>query len=161
MALLVGRHLNKIDKKGRVSVPKPFRESFLAKGFLSIFVFPYFKYPAIEGADEAFMERITESLEENLELFSEDQDDLASITLEYTFQLAFDPEGRVTLPRELCEHAGLDGEALFIGRGSRFQIWSPELYQEHRGGAFERAKAKGATLDLSRSRARPASDRGE
>ena len=162
MALLVGRHLNKIDKKGRVSVPKPFRERFLAKGFSSIYVFPYFKYPALEGADEAFMERINQSLEDNLALFSEDQDDLASITLEYTFELAFDPEGRVTLPRELCEHAGLDGEALFIGRGARFQIWSPELYQEHRGGAFERAKAKGATLNLaSRSSTHPDRDRGE
>jgi len=152
MALLVGRHLNKIDKKGRVSVPKPFREAFLAKGFMGVFVYPYFKYPAIEGTDEAFMQRVTDSLEENLELFSEDQDDLASITLEYTFKLAFDPEGRVSLPRELCEHAGLEGEALFIGRGSRFQIWSPELYREHRGGAFERAKAKGATLSLSPGR---------
>lgn len=159
MALLVGRHLNKIDKKGRVSVPKPFREAFMQKGYGGIYVFPYFKYPAIEGADEAFMERITESLENNLELFSEDQDDLASITLEYTSFLAFDPEGRVNLPGELCQHAGLKGEALFIGRGSRFQIWSPELYQEHRGGAFERAKAKGATLDLAPSRSRP--DKGE
>lgn len=149
MALLVGRHLNKIDKKGRVSVPKPFRESFLAKGFMAVYVYPYFKFPAIEGTDEAFMQRVTNSLEENLELFSEDQDDLASITLEYTFKLAFDPEGRVSLPKELCEHAGLSSEALFIGRGSRFQIWSPELYVEHRGGAFERAKAKGATLSLS------------
>ena len=149
MALLVGRHLNKIDKKGRVSVPKPFREAFLAKGFMGVFVYPYFKYPALEGTDEAFMQRVTDSLESNVDLFSEEQDDLASITLEYTFKLAFDPEGRVSLPAELCEHAGLKGEALFIGRGSRFQIWSPELYREHRGGAFERAKAKGATLTLS------------
>jgi len=152
MALLVGRHLNKIDKKGRVSIPKPFREAFLAKGFMGVFVYPYFKYPALEGTDEAFMQRVTDSIEGNLDLFSEDQDDLASITLEYTFQLSFDPEGRVSLPRELCDHAGLNDEALFIGRGSRFQIWSPELYKEHRGGAFERAKAKGATLTLTADR---------
>jgi MraZ protein len=160
MALLVGRHLNKIDKKGRVSVPKPFREAFLSKGFMGVFVYPYFKYPALEGTDEAFMQRVTDSIESNMDMFSEDQDDLASITLEYTFQLAFDPEGRVSLPRELCVHAGLDSEALFIGRGSRFQIWSPELYKEHRGGAFERAKAKGATLNLSPA-ATPLRERGE
>jgi len=160
MSVLVGRHLYKIDKKGRVSVPKPFRESFLAKVFMGVYVYPYFKFPALEGTDEAFMQRVTDSLEENLELFSEDQDDLASITLEYTFKLAFDPEGRVSLPKELCEHAGLKDEALFIGRGSRFQIWSPELYREHRGGAFERAKAKGATLSLSPNR-KPERDGGK
>ena len=149
MALLVGRHLNKIDKKGRVSVPKPYREAVLAEGFAGVYVYPYFKYPALEGAGEAFMQRVAESMEDNLALFSDAQEDLAAITLENTFQLSFDPEGRISLPAELCRHAGLDGQALFVGRGSRFQIWAPEVYDEHRGGALERAKATGATLQLS------------
>ncbi|OEJ67901.1 division/cell wall cluster transcriptional repressor MraZ [Magnetovibrio blakemorei] len=149
MALLVGRHLNKIDKKGRVSVPKPYREAVLAEGFAGVYIYPYFKFPALEGAGEAFMKRISASLEDNLELFSDAQEDLAAITLENTFQLSFDPEGRISLPVELCLHAGLDGQALFVGRGSRFQIWSPDAYEEHRSGALERAKATGATLKLS------------
>jgi len=149
MALLVGRHLNKIDKKGRVSVPKPYREAVLAEGFAGVYIYPYFKYPALEGAGEAFMQRISASLEDNLELFSEAQEDLAAIMLENTFQLAFDTDGRISLPQELCQHAGLDGQALFVGRGSRFQIWSPDTYEEYRGGALERAKATGATLKLS------------
>ncbi len=153
MTLLVGRHLNKIDRKGRVSIPKPFREAVIVAqnarhGFAGVYVYPYFKYPAIEGASEAFMRRLAESLEGNLDLFSEDQEDLAAITLESAYQLAFDPEGRVSLPRELREHAGIEGEALFVGRGSRFQIWSPAAYREHRGEALARARAKGATLSL-------------
>jgi len=149
MALLVGRHLNKIDKKGRVSVPKPYREAVIAEGFAGVYIYPYFKYPALEGAGEAFMQRLSASLDDNLELFSEAQEDIAAITLENTFQLSFDPEGRISLPTELCRHAGLDGQALFVGRGSRFQIWSPDAYQQHRGGALEKAKATGATLQLS------------
>ncbi|HEY9079540.1 division/cell wall cluster transcriptional repressor MraZ [Magnetovibrio sp.] len=149
MALLVGRHLNKIDKKGRVSVPKPYREAVTSEGFAGVYIFPYFKYPALEGAGEAFMQRLSASLDDNLELFSDAQESLAAITLENTFQLAFDPEGRISLPTELCQHAGLDGQALFVGHGSRFQIWSPDTYQEHRGGALEKAKAEGATLQLS------------
>ena len=152
MALLVGRHLNKIDKKGRVSVPKPYREAVLAEGFAGVYVYPYFKYPALEGAGEAFMKRLSESMEDNLDLFSDEQEDLAAITLENTFQLAFDSEGRIVLPQDLCAHAGLSDQALFVGRGSRFQIWSPEAYQEHRSGALERAKATGATLRLSPKR---------
>ncbi|MCW8916065.1 MAG: division/cell wall cluster transcriptional repressor MraZ [Magnetovibrio sp.] len=152
MALLVGRHLNKIDKKGRVSVPKPYREAVLAQGFAGVYIYPYFKYPALEGAGEAFMQRLSESLEDNLALYSDEQEDIAAITLENTFQLAFDSEGRINLPTELCQHAGLDGQALFVGRGSRFQIWSPDAYQEHRSGALERAKATGATLQLSPKR---------
>lgn len=149
MALLVGRHLNKIDKKGRVSVPKPFREAMIAQGFAGIYVFPYFQSPALEGAGEAFMQRLTESLEGNLDLFSEDQEDLAAITLESTHQLAFDPEGRVSLPQSLRDHAGLTDQALFVGRGSRFRIWLPSAYDEHAAGQMERAKAKGVTLSLA------------
>lgn len=158
MALLVGRHLNKIDKKGRVSVPKPYREAVLGEGFAGVYIYPHFKYPALEGAGEAFMERLSSSLEDNLELFSDTQDDLVAITLESAFQLSFDPEGRIGLPVELCQHAGLDGQALFVGRGTRFQIWSPDAYDAHHGDALARAKANGATLQLS-PRPGPPSDR--
>jgi len=48
MALLVGRHTNKIDKKGRVSVPKSFRVSFAKQDFNGVYAYPLFKFPAIE-----------------------------------------------------------------------------------------------------------------
>ena len=159
MALLVGRHLNKIDKKGRVSVPKPFREAMTRQGFAGIYVFPYFQSPALEGAGEAFMQRLTDSLEDNLDLFSEEQEDLAAITLESTYQLPFDPEGRVSLPQELRDHAGLTDKALFVGRGSRFRIWLPEAYDEHASGQVQRAKAKGITLSLSPAKGPSGPDR--
>lgn len=155
MALLVGRHLNKIDKKGRVSIPKPFRAAMVAQGFAGVYIFPYFQSPALEGTGEAFMQRLTNSLEENFDLFSEDQEDLAAITLESTHQLAFDPEGRVSLPLELRQHAGLTNQALFVGRGSRFRIWTPEAYELHSSGQLERAKARGVTLPLSPSPTKP------
>ncbi|MBL4692300.1 MAG: division/cell wall cluster transcriptional repressor MraZ [Magnetovibrio sp.] len=149
MALLVGRHLNKIDKKGRVSVPKPFRAAMVDQGFAGIYIFPYFQSPALEGTGEAFMQRLTNSLEENFDMFSEDQEDLAAITLESTHQLSFDPEGRVTLPAELCQHAGLTTQALFVGRGSRFRIWAPDAYGLHSQGQMDRARSRGVTLPLS------------
>ncbi len=156
MALLVGRHLNKVDKKGRVSIPKQFRDALVASsgasGIARVYIFPFFKYPALEGAGETFMNRLSQSLDDNLDLFSDDQEDLASITLESAHQLSFDSEGRVVLPGELCTHAEITNEALFVGRGSRFQIWSPELYEKHRGTAFARAREKGTTLNLGPAR---------
>ena len=58
MPLLVGRYVNKIDKKGRGSVPKPFRDSFKGQGFKGIYAYPLFKYPAIEACGEDFMMRL-------------------------------------------------------------------------------------------------------
>lgn len=147
MPLLVGRHVNKIDKKGRVSVPKPFRDAFNGRSPHGLYAYPSFKYPAIEACSEEFLARLSSSVED-LDYFSEDQDDLASVILENADRLPFDPEGRVVLPGYLLEHANLTDRAVFVGRGSQFRIWEPEDYEKHRRQAFERVRSRGATLRL-------------
>ncbi len=148
MPVMVGRHLNRIDRKGRVSVPKSFRD-FLQEqgGFAGIYAYALINEPGVEGCGETFMARLAASVEQ-YGLFSNDHDEFALALLENAHQLAFDPEGRVTLPSELIEHAGLDGEVLFVGRGGRFQMWSPLTYQRHREEAMSRLKSRGATLQL-------------
>jgi len=54
----------------------------------------------------------------------------------------------VVLPPELLEHAGITSEALFVGRGTRLQIWTPETYAKHARQTFEKARSRGATLKL-------------
>jgi len=147
MSLLVGKHVNRIDKKGRVSVPKPFRAAFKDQQFAGIYVFPLFKAPALEACGEDFMSRLSESLED-LDMFSDEQDDLASIILEAAHALSFDPEGRVALPKEFLSHAGISSQVLFVGRGARMQIWEPKAYEANRTRAFERARSLGSTLRL-------------
>jgi len=147
MALLVGQHLNGIDKKGRVSVPKPFRAALEVEGFAGIYAYPLFKFPAVEACGEAFMTRLSASLDQ-LDMFSDDQDDLAAVILENAHALAFDTEGRITLPEPLIAAGGFTSKALFVGRGGRFQIWAPNAYKAHRADAFERARARGITLKL-------------
>jgi len=155
MALFVGRYVNRIDKKGRVSVPKPFREAFDGQSFNGLYVYPLFKFNAFEACDEDFMNRLADSVED-LPLFSDEHDDL-SVILESAHRLPFDPEGRVVLPKDVVKTAGIAGQALFVGRGRRFQIWEPKAYDTNRGEAFERARARGATLKLRR----PDADKGE
>lgn len=148
MALFVGRHLNKIDKKGRTSVPKPFRASFEEQSFRGMYAYPSFKFPAIAACGEAFMTLLSDSLAEETDFFSDDQDDLAAVILENATQLSFDAEGRVILPQELLDHAGITEEALFVGRGREMFIWEPKAYEAHAKGAFERAKSAKRTLKL-------------
>jgi MraZ protein len=148
MTLFVGRHVNKIDKKGRVSVPKSFRSAFVSQSFNGIYVYPLFKFNSFEACDEAFMERMSDSLED-LPMFSDEQDDL-SVILESTHRLPFDPEGRVALPKEVLSVVGITTQVLFVGRGRRFQIWEPKAYEKNRGQAFDRALVRGATLQLRR-----------
>lgn len=150
MALFVGKHVNKIDKKGRVSVPKPFRAALQGRGLSSLYIYPRFKQSALEACDQAFMDRLSRSLDE-LDLFSEDQDDLASVILANAHELTFDPEGRIVLPPDLAEYAEISNEVIFVGQGPRFQIWQPKAYQSFSEMAFQRAKSRGATLKLAKA----------
>lgn len=154
MPFMVGRYVNKIDRKGRVSVPKSFRD-FLAQQsseFAGIYAYPHFKMPAIEACGETVMKQLADSIDD-LDMFSDDQDDLVSIVLESAHPLPFDPEGRIVLPAELLDHGTLSGEALFVGRGARFAIWNPAAFAEHQRQAFARARNNGATMRLRRSEA--------
>ena len=148
MALFVGKHVNKIDKKGRVSVPKPFRTALQARGLSSLYIYPRFKQQALEACDEEFMTRLSRSLDD-LDLFSDDQDDLASVILANAHELNFDPEGRIVLPPDLAAYAEIKSEVVFIGQGPRFQIWQPQTFETFSTMAFQRAKSRGATLKLA------------
>ncbi len=156
MPVLVGTHVNKIDRKGRVSVPKQFRDVLQTSQprYAGIFAFPLFTAPAIEACGEDFMSRISNSLG-RLDLFSVEQDDMAKLVLGSTHQLPFDTEGRVVLPGALLEHAEISGEALFVGQGERFQIWGADNYRKHLAEAVERARAGNATLPLAPSGSAP------
>lgn len=147
MAVFIGRHINRIDKKGRISVPKPFRSVFKNQGFKGIYVYPSFKAAALEACDEEFISRVATSLDD-LDLFSDEQDDLAATILENTQALPFDTEGRIILPRDFLDYAGITADAAFVGRGTRFQIWEPGAYETHRARAVDRARSRGATLKL-------------
>ena len=108
MAMFVGRHVNKIDQKRRVSVPKPFRAALQSVGSQILYLYPLFKVPAVEACDEAFMSRLSASLDD-LDMFSDEQDDLAAIVMENAHALNFDTEGRVQLPKEIVEHTVVRG----------------------------------------------------
>ncbi len=41
-----------------------------------------------------------------------------------------DKQGRILLPDTHCEKAGLQGEIVFTGGGSRFEIWSKERHDK-------------------------------
>lgn len=148
MALFLSTFTNKIDKKGRVSVPATFRTTLSAQDFQGIAVFRSYKAPALESCGLDRMQRLSESVD-TLDLFSDEQDDLASTIFADTHQLPFDSEGRIMLPQDLMDHAGITTQACFVGRGATFQIWSPEGFAAHQEEARARLKAQKATLRLS------------
>jgi MraZ protein len=155
LALFLSTFVNKVDRKGRVSVPAPFRTALTGQNFNGIIAFRSFKLPALEACGIDRMEELSARIDA-LPEFSEDRDALSSILADAQ-QLAFDGEGRIVLPELLCQHAGIGESAAFVGLGRTFQIWEPQRFDTHQQEMRDRARRQGATLPAQPA-ARPLPD---
>ncbi len=145
LALFLSTYTNKIDKKGRVSVPAPFRAALEGQVHHGIVLFGSNQYSCIEGFDWAKMDEIGTRMD-HYDLFSDDQDDLATTIFGESVQLFFDGEGRITLPLDLMEAANLTDKATFVGLGRKFQIWSPDDFALRKNQARRAAAERGLTI---------------
>lgn len=151
MTLFLSTFVNKVDKKGRVSVPAPFRAALARQSFAGVVVYPSFVSPAIEGCGLDRMAELSQSVDQ-FNPFSDEHDAFASALFADSHQLAWDGEGRIVLPRTLLAHAGITGTATFVGRGATFQIWEPEAAGANQEAARQRARSERAALSLRRPR---------
>lgn len=129
MALFVSSFTNKIDRKGRVSVPASFRQILAAKGSEMVVLYPHPKHPAIEGSGMDWLEDYAARLDQ-LPEYDEDRDALLTLYAQVS-QVAADAEGRIIIPESLTAAAGLAETAVFVGAGNKFEIWEPTRYADH------------------------------
>ena len=144
MELFLSTYVNKVDRKGRVSVPATFRASLANQRFAGIVVFPSFIHAALEGGGIDRIEEMATRLD-SLPQFSEEYDNL-SLIFASAQQLPFDTEGRIVLPADLAAHAGIADSAAFVGLGRSFQVWEPDRLAEHTAMLRQRAREQGARL---------------
>jgi MraZ protein len=147
--VFVSTATNGIDGKGRVSVPAAFRSNVSGGPFDGIYVWPSFDGPWLEGGGQALMDDYLDMVED-MDPYDDARQALEQSIFGAARTLAFDANGRITLPRDLAEHAGLDGKATFVGLGRRFEIWNPESYEARASSA--RTFAKENKLKLRRPR---------
>ena len=148
MALFVSTFINKIDRKGRVSVPASFRAALSQQNFQGFAAFPSFTAQAIEGYPSSFLENLAAASSETYDVFSTELDDINTLIFASAHQISFDPEGRVILPEELIAHAGITDQAAFVGRGRTFQIWEPSALKARHSEARARAMANPPRITL-------------
>lgn len=148
MSRFTGQHRNRVDAKGRISIPAPFRAWLRATegdGGTVVVLAPSLIHPCIEGMTLAALDAIIRSLD-RLDLLSEEAQDIAAATCGCSLELEADREGRIVLPASLAAHAGLGEAALFVGMGRTFQIWEPEAGERRLTEARTRVRAGRLTL---------------
>ena len=125
MDLFVSKYFNKIDKKGRVSLPSSFRNVLPKSNRNEIILYKSIKSPSIEGCGVGRLKEIAKRIN-NLDFFSEDYDDFSTSIFSEIVPTKIDKEGRFLIPPELKNYAKITNEAAFYGKGHFFQIWEPK-----------------------------------
>ena len=138
MDLFLSQFVNRIDKKGRITLPSVFRNVLPKKSKNEIILFKSLKFNSIEGCSSERINRIAKRIDE-LDIFSDDQDDFTTSIFSEIVPTNIDKEGRFLIPDYLKKHSNISSEVTFVGQGHYFQIWEPKA-------AIERQKKSRARL---------------
>ncbi|ABE04620.1 MAG: division/cell wall cluster transcriptional repressor MraZ [Janthinobacterium lividum] len=136
---------NNIDKKGRVSVPANYRAVLGKEAFNGIIAYPSIRNNCIEACGISHIEKLRQMIE-SLDPYSEERDAFETIIFGEAVQLSFDGEGRVILPASLMQHAGIEDQVCFVGKGVIFEIWQPQNFKDYLASAQKLAHEKRLTL---------------
>ena len=146
MTHFLGTHQSRLDAKGRVSVPAPFRAALRGGSETATMILrPSHQLACIEAWPTTVFDALAAPLQQ-FDVFSDTQNDLATTLYADATPLDADKEGRIVLPERLLRHAGITDVMEFMGVGRIFQIWHPEAAERRRAEARERVRSGNLTL---------------
>ena len=131
--------INKVDAKGRVSLPADYRAIVKDLGS-EIVCYRSLNAPCIEGCTEDLLDKLATEIENSTDFFSETQDDLTNLIFGDAKRYTFDSTGRIMLSEKLLRHAEITDSAVFVGKGRKFQIWSDENWEKEEKKLREKIK---------------------
>jgi len=140
MDRFVSNYTLRLDSKGRVSIPAPFRSVLGRDGFDGLYCYPALDRSAIDAGGNALMSEI-EALIARFAPFSEAREQFATALYGTSETLKVDGEGRVILSEQLKGHAGITDAVAFVGLGHKFQIWEPKRFATELAEATDKVRA--------------------
>ena len=139
MSLFLSTFENKVDQKGRVSVPSQFRSIIQEEESNSLVLYESSINKCIEGCCVSRIEELSKKIDD-LDPFSNEKDAFLTIILGGSAQLQFDKDGRILIPKNLLDFANITTSAVFIGKGQIFEIWEPKSFEKYKEEAREKIK---------------------
>lgn len=121
--------INKVDKKGRVSIPAPFRP--VLGNVSRLYTLMSVDQPSVDAGGPELLER-GEAYLEKLDPFSAEYELYSFVLHGDSSELKIDGEGRISISDAIREQTGITDRAAFVGRGHFFQIWEPERFLAYR-----------------------------
>lgn len=139
MDRFVSNFTNRLDAKGRVSIPASFRAVLARDGFEGLYVYPSLYADALDCGGNGLLKEI-DALLAPLSPYSEERDAYAATLYGESEVLKIDGEGRVILTDTMKQRVSITNEVTFVGQGHKFQIWEPGRFRAHLAEARNRVR---------------------
>lgn len=123
--MFIGRHYHKLEAKGRLAIPREFREQLESGGVITrgldgcLFLFP-----------KSSWQQLTDKLA-SLPLTSQAARNFIRLIVQTAAPLDLDQQGRTLIPEYLKNLAQLKKQVVVAGALTRIEIWDRDLYHQH------------------------------
>lgn len=123
--MFVGKYYNSIDSKSRIIVPAKFRDELEGSCIIA---------KALDRCLTIYpREQWEKFVEEKLEILPTGNPQARKLKRHFYSSAAecdVDKQGRLTIPQELKEYAGITKELITVGSDKTIEIWSRENWEE-------------------------------
>jgi MraZ protein len=144
-----GTFENRLDKKGRVSVPADFRARLKGQAFDGIVAFPSLRHGsrhrALECSGTDRLDQMSASIDPT-QVMPGGTSATVQMLLGQARDLAFDGEGRIVLPEAFIAHLGSPERVTFVGQGPYFEIWEAGAFAERAAAMLQQGLAEADRL---------------
>lgn len=130
----------RLDSKGRVSIPAPYRAVLARDGFDGLYCYPSLDRPALDAGGNALLAEI-DALVARFPPYSDEREDLLAALYGTSETIKIDGEGRAILSEAMKSHAEIKDAVAFVGLGHKFQIWEPERFRAQLAEATGKVRA--------------------
>jgi MraZ protein len=137
---------NRIDAKGRVSVPSMFRSVLSALDIRELYCFQDFVFPAISAGGPELLDRFERQIGGE-DPFSPQANQMSLLIHGGGVFMKLDQEGRLMVTDLIRDFTGITTEVTFVGRADHFQLWAPQVFLETQAAAREERRLRGRRSD--------------
>lgn len=138
--MFIGEYSHSIDSKGRLAIPKKFREELPRGGILT---------RGLDGCLFLFSKKEWQSISEklrNLPITAQAARTFTRYILSGASEIEFDSLGRVMIPIFLRQYALCKEEVIVVGVGNRVEIWNKTNWNKYKAKAERESEENAAEL---------------
>lgn len=134
---------NRIDAKGRVSVPSGFRSVLSQRDIRELYCFQDFLFPAISVGGLDLLDRFEHEIASE-DMFSPKANRMSLLIHGGGVFMKLNSEGRLAITDFIRDFTGITTDVTFVGRADHFQLWAPQTFLATQAAARKEFGTRGS-----------------